>query len=234
MVDPRVRLAAVSDLHIATGGPEDDFREHAERFCTMVDHLTGPLGVPPETVHYLGDVLELAGTPVGTSADEILTHYPEVARRIRPGVHLWGNHDPRSPLARLEAIDVSGIHMEHGHRGDHWHTGRWAWVGRLACRAGGWLERIGLTDIDRTPAQVDDAAYRREFAARYDQYFTDYLRRHPRVGLVLFGHTHRPGLHRTTIDGLDRVICNVGDFVGHCTAAVVAGGVVRLLQHIPF
>jgi len=225
--------AAFSDLHVMTGGPADDFQPYRFKFHHAVDFCLD-MEIPSSRIIYPGDTVDMAELKDGENFDDVRQVYSKTIGILQLGQVLTGNHDPKNPLAHSDTFDTGGeysFHFEHGHKAEWLFTGRWRWVGWLGCKFSGFLERLGIKNIDKTPAQVNDKAFKKHFERKFEKYVLNHLEKNSKMKVLIFGHTHRPFLKLINTTSLGpRIVANCGDFVGHCTFITYIDRVLTLWQ----
>lgn len=185
----------VSDEHQNIAGAQDDFQ--AELFAAFIDLF------PPGKVIIVraGDNYDVSE---GRNRAAIIRHNRQVNDRL--GLHdeirVPGNHDEDDAVPpEAYVYETPDVVIMHGHQFDPAFSGRWAWLGRAAARAWGWLEahhlawRWGkdtmLRWLDRRVATI-----RRRGTGNDPFIFEAYRRDKP---VFATGHSHKPQLRDLSI-----------------------------------
>ena len=203
-------VVAFSDLHMGDGSKADDFLENESVFLQVLDWAK------PFQKVYCGDVAELWQA----KRKSIRAAHKNTLIRMRDdgGVYIFGNHD--FSLSAWDGVFTYERHIVgktlfiHGYQPDRW-NGKYRWAGRIATWVGGMFERMGWQDIDEskrlselcTPTQMSDT----EFHKVEDLYLDWAYEQAKEAGctVVVFGHTHRPGMKVAD----DVLVVNAGDWV---------------------
>jgi len=216
----------ISDLHENSAGPQDNCQ--GDLLCAFL------LRFAPREYDLIiaGDRYDRQEEPNGAA---IYAHNERLERIIARffTLDLPGNHDdvPGACYTELDFHEL-GLFIWHGNQLDPACRGRGT-LGRIAARAWGGLERLGLgRPLAGVKRAVVRAADRRIQTASKrndgnDVYLADAMRRD--LDLYIFGHTHRPELIEW---GDGRILANCGCWTnkGRGCAVLVNGLEVILLE----
>lgn len=233
----RVRIVAISDLHIGVTLARDGFRHALADFERWLDRLEDEF----DAIVLLGDVLQTdhAAWP---SARGCAAELRAVRRRIGslaaridrpPYAYVHGNHDE---IAAVElgapasvCLDVDGISvwLEHGHRFDPV-ARRAPWLADVGTYSTGRLRACGLRPIAEWLEGRDIAIKHERFGGAGGHYAAGARAIAAREGVdvVIMGHTHVAELH-----AIDRgVYANTGTCSRARLEAVVVDGATRTVE----
>ena len=115
------------------------------------------------------------------------------------------------------------IRIEHGDDYDN-SIVKWEYLMLLISLIGNIIERYLRIDTDKLLSYWEN--YRNKARDKVDS--INILKKNTDVDIFVMGHTHRPDIVETTIEGKQMVYANSGDWVQHSTYLIVENGKVDL------
>lgn len=210
-------IYAISDTHLCDKTNKDDF--HAEN--ELLELITKIKTDTEARLVIVGDFLDIWQC----DANRILFCYSSIfaaLQEIRDKLYLIsGNHDSNlrdvmTPLhiPVFERIIITKTVFFHGHQVDPFYA-KYAWLGKIASKIGGWLEKALNKDID---IWFEDLAKRitgtgrhgdeKKFAEAAVQFVRDF----ECIDTVVCGHTHKFRKDGMVIAGINYM--NTGTWTG--------------------
>ena len=194
-----MRIAAISDIHLGSGGRTDRFGHSDAAFLRFLDHLEGRY----DQVVLLGDIFDAhhGWIPLAHARElaEVRREHRDVAERLLSGRYpvVAGNHDDvllELGLGMAEFVAEAGSHKAlflHGHQYD-----RLILASPRLCAVGNYLAGMadrfhmqwGLALADAIDDRANQGRESRE--ERYRREARDLCRRRG-VDVVIMGHTHQ-------------------------------------------
>jgi len=180
-------------------------------------------GFEPQEFYFLGDIFDVTGA--GKSLAKLMLIFPELAKKVKLGLYLKGNHE--GPISELAGIlNIFGLYACHGHNIEWLFTGWRKPLGWLICSIAGILERLGWKDIDKTPADMNEQEYLSYYTDKVIPWANTIFEKEKNQ-LLITGHTHRPNIIKYDNDC---ILANCGDFVGHNTFIMINNGMIKLMR----
>ena len=232
-----MRIAVISDLHLAADPRVNQFGHEPAAFHRFLDFLEGDF----EKIVLGGDIWEcLRGRLPGRPGDELRrarAAHPDFAERFAGPqyIALAGNHD--EPLhahgTRLRwLLDTDGVRVlfTHGHEFD-WLYAHAPAASHAINFGAGWLARAGMSGSDAAVFDLEAAVIGIRSEPRQDWIQRQALKAAAGADadVVVMGHTHVPGVHCHVEHG-GRLYMNSGTCSGgqtHWLAIDTARGVYR-------
>lgn len=193
-----MQIAVISDLHLGSGGPTDEFGHDDNEFVKFLDFLEGNF----ERIVLLGDIWETltAATPARQLAELALARgcHRELHERFSRDRYQYvhGNHDLvagqhlGAPSEHTIFADGVRLLFSHGHQGDGLcSTARP--ISELAVWLGAWVRRLGLDWVYRQLAKIERLRTVNNGDCRVRRWALDQAQARS-VDVVVTGHTHVP------------------------------------------
>ncbi len=193
-----MKIAVISDLHLAPSGAPDLFGHDDTEFLKFLGFLEHNF----EKVVLLGDIWETLTGRVPGPARELARardSHPEIARRFRRPIYTYvhGNHDFVAASAEGApeeiALHLDGVRLlfTHGHQNDML-VERARWASELGVWLGAWIRRFGLSATYTMFRRLDEKRH----GATHDGSSCAFQRWAVNVAtlksadVVITGHTH--------------------------------------------
>jgi len=181
-----------------------------------------------------GDIIDFIKVPKFTKTS--LEIFNILSNLSVPIIYIIGNHDLAFSefedqtllnlhfMKRYDFTDGNKkIRVEHGDDYDN-SIVKWEYLMLLISLIGNIIERYLRIDTDKLLSYWEN--YRNKARDKVDS--INILKKNTDVDIFVMGHTHRPDIVETTIEGKQMVYANSGDWVQHSTYLIVENGIVDL------
>ncbi|HEY6558068.1 MAG TPA: metallophosphoesterase family protein [Polyangiaceae bacterium] len=193
-----MKIAVISDLHLASSGAPDLFGHDDTEFLKFLGFLERNF----EKVVLLGDVWEtLTGRVPGPTQElrRARESHPEIASRFRRPIYAYvhGNHDfvaaaaegaPEEIVVRADGVRLL---FTHGHQNDVL-VQQARWASELGVWAGAWIRRFGLSAAYTMFRRLDEKRHgaTRDGSSCAFQRWAVQVAELKSADVVVTGHTH--------------------------------------------
>lgn len=194
-----MKIAVISDLHLGSNDPTDQFGHDDGKFLGFLDHLEDNF----ERIVLLGDVYETltCRSPFAQAKEleRVQGEHKEIVRRFDRDAYRYvhGNHDLVAGNLlgapdQLEIVaDGQRILFTHGHWFD-WMVQRARIISEFGCFLGGWLLRFGFRPLFRFFEWFDSfiCSVGADKASSVFQRWAVDVARERNADIIVTGHTH--------------------------------------------
>ena len=204
----------VSDLHLGTRNPADNFEQNESRFLRFLDRVYQE----DADMYLAGDVYDIWEN---NNVDAIYNSYTKLITMLNKFPKINGNHD-YGYWNKDQIILNNTILIQHGHQGDIWNSDM-SFIGKLLTKLNYYFECLTkgkslsfrsyiYSFVSRLPSNMSIHRLA-EWEVNFMEYAYSELKR-TRACAFIFGHTHNPRILQKS----PKVIANCGDWVYNCTA----------------